>query len=190
VRAGTTIPAFSAPPAAVIFLMRADLVRELGRWEEEYEIASAEDVDLCFKVWVNDLDIVYDQRVLVDHIGKGSASRLDDWIGLWARNRQLFLDKWTSDREIPRLATCDPTRHARNRVIAASVAGWMERYFTVRDQASVRKSVSGAARATTARATKVRAALVRRARPVWRKVSPHLPPEVRRVIRATARRLR
>ncbi len=82
------------------------------RWGEEYEVASGEDVDLAFKVWVNDLDIVYDQRVLVDHVGKGSASRLDDWQGLWAKNRQHFLDKWMGDGEVPRLASCDPERFA------------------------------------------------------------------------------
>jgi glycosyltransferase involved in cell wall biosynthesis/GT2 family glycosyltransferase len=184
------LPPFSAPPAAVIFLLRADVVRELGAWEEEYEIASAEDVDLCFKVWTNDLDIVYDQRVLVDHIGKGSASRLDDWVGLWARNRQLFLDKWTGDRPIPRLASCDPDRHARNRATAAAVAGWMERYFATRDQAAKRPSLGGAARTTSARAVRLRRGLVRRARPVWHRVSPHLPPSVRRTIRDLARRLR
>jgi GT2 family glycosyltransferase len=184
------LPPFSSPPAAVIFLLRADVVRELGAWEEEYEIASAEDVDLCFKVWTNDLDIVYDQRVLVDHIGKGSASRLDDWVGLWARNRQLFLEKWTGDRPIPRLASCDPARHARNRATAAAVAGWMERYFTTRDQAAKRPSLGGAARTTSARYVRLRRGLVRRARPVWYRVSPHLPPAVRRTIRELARRLR
>ena len=181
---------FSAPPAAVVFLMRTDVVRELGAWEEEYEVASAEDVDLCFKVWVNDLDIVYDQRVLVDHIGKGSASRLDDWIGLWARNRALFLEKWSGDREVPRLERCDPERHARNRRTASAVANWMAQYFAARDQAAARRSVTGAARSTSAGVRSLRSKLVRRARPVWRRVSPHLPPEVRRVLRSAARRLR
>ena len=77
-------------------------MRRLGAWGEEYEIASGEDVDLCFKVWVNDFDIVYDQRVLVPHIGKGSASRLDDWQALWARNRGRFLEKWKGDGTAPR----------------------------------------------------------------------------------------
>jgi GT2 family glycosyltransferase len=129
------LPPFSAPPAAVIFLMRADLVREVGAWGTEYEVASGEDVDLCFKVWVNELDIVYDSRVLVDHIGKGSASRLDDWQGLWARNRQQFLDKWQSDEATPRIASCPPGRYQRNRAIARAVAGWMERYFSTRERA-------------------------------------------------------
>jgi GT2 family glycosyltransferase len=153
-------------------------------------VASAEDVDLCFKVWVNDLDIVYDQRVLVDHIGKGSASRLDDWIGLWARNRALFLEKWSGDRDVPRIETCDPERHARNRAIASAVATWMAQYFVARDQAASRRSIGGAGRSTSVGVRSVRAALVRRAKPVWRRVSPHLPPEVRRVLRSAARRLR
>lgn len=130
------LPPFSAPPAAVIYLLRADIVEQLGAWGEEYHIASGEDVDLAFKVWVNELDIVYDERVLVDHIGKGSASRLDDWEGLWARNRQHFLDKWKGDGEVPRLESCDPERFARNREIARAVAEWMQRYFTTRDQRS------------------------------------------------------
>ena len=84
---------------------------------------------------MNDLDIVYDQRVLVDHVGKGSASRLDDWQGLWARNRRRFLDKWMGDGDGARASTrVDPERFARNREIARAVAGWMERYFTMRDR--------------------------------------------------------
>ena len=55
---------------------------------------SGEDLDLAFAVWVNDLDIVYDQRVLVDHVGKGSASSFEDWTSLWERNRRRVFPKW------------------------------------------------------------------------------------------------
>ncbi len=119
------LPPFSAPPAAVVYVMPADVLTQLGGWGEEYEIASGEDVDLCFKAWVNDLDVVYDQRVLVEHVSKASASQLDDWKGLWAWNRQRFLDKWTSDASVPRIDSCDPERFARNREIArGSRGGW------------------------------------------------------------------
>ena len=95
----------------------------LGGWEEEYEIASGEDVDLCFKVWTNDLDVVYDQRVLVQHVGKGSASRLDDWPGLWARNRRHFLDKWSGDAEVPNVSRSACSRPgAQHRSTAAGAA--------------------------------------------------------------------
>ncbi|MGH9026659.1 MAG: glycosyltransferase, partial [Acidimicrobiia bacterium] len=175
------IPPFSAPPAAVVYVMPTDLVRRLGSWGEEYEIASGEDVDLCFKVWVNDLDVVYDQRVLVDHIGKGSAARLDDWEGLWARNRQRFLAKWIGDATVPHLDTCDPDRFARNRATARAVAEWMERYFRTRDEA--RKA---------GRLFAVNGVLHRRmttwAQHSWRQVRPHLPTRFADSLRRVARR--
>jgi glycosyltransferase involved in cell wall biosynthesis/GT2 family glycosyltransferase len=136
------LPPFSAPPAAVIYVLPKQVVEDIGEWGEEYEVASGEDVDLAFKVWVNDLDIVYDQRVLIAHIGKGSASRLDDWQALWAKNRRRFLDKWMGDEDVPRLESCPPERFARNRATAAAAAGWMNQYFKARDKpATVRQVI-------------------------------------------------
>jgi GT2 family glycosyltransferase len=126
---------FSAPPAAVIYLMRRELMAALGSWEEEYEIASGEDVDLCFKVWVNGLDVVLDERVLVQHVGHATASLLGDWQQLWARNRRQFIAKWSGDADPPRLPTCGPEIFSRNRATARAVAGWMDKYFTTRDRA-------------------------------------------------------
>ena len=131
---------FSAPPAGVVYVMRRETVHELGRWEEEYEVASGEDVDLCFKVWVNDLDVVFDERVLVDHVGHATASRLDDSQQLWATNRQRFLAKWMGRTDPPRLASCPVERFERNRATARAVAGWMEKYFTIRDRQRARAS--------------------------------------------------
>jgi GT2 family glycosyltransferase len=172
---------FSAPPAAVVYVMRTDLVRQLGQWSEEYEIASGEDVDLCFKVWVNDLDVVYDQRVLVDHIGKGSASRLDDWEGLWARNRRRFLTKWEGDAPVPNLGTCSADRFARNRATAQAVAEWMERYFRQRDGNNKAKRLLSPNGVVHRRMT-------RWAQSSWRQVRPHLPPRLADSLRRVARR--
>ncbi len=104
-------------------------------------MASGEDVDIAFKVWVNGLDIVYDERVLVAHVGKGSASKLDNWQVLWAKNRGLFLEKWAGDGEVPRIESCDEETFARNRAIAASVAEWMAKYFKARDKPPTVRSV-------------------------------------------------
>lgn len=124
---------FSAPPAAVLYLMRTADVRALGGWGEEYAVASGEDVDLCFKAWVNDRDVVFDERVLVEHVGHATASRLPDAEALWAANRRRFLEIWTGPHDPPRLPDCPPDRFARNRETARAVAGWMDRYFTARD---------------------------------------------------------
>jgi glycosyltransferase involved in cell wall biosynthesis/GT2 family glycosyltransferase len=174
------MPPFSAPPAAVVYVARADVVRALGGWGEEYEIASGEDVDLCFKVWVNDLDIVYDQRVLVRHVGKGSASRLPNWRALWATNRRRFLDKWEGDTEVPRLDTCPPERFARNRATAQGVAQWMERYFTTRDR--LESTLRYRARAA-------RADAIAGAKAGWGRLRPHVPARVQRVVSNVSRRL-
>jgi len=180
---GTTVEVidrFSAPPAAVIYLMRRDVVEAIGGWGEDYDIASGEDVDLAFKVWTNDLDIVYDSRVLVDHIGKGSASRLDNWQDLWARNRQHFLTKWQDPTtEIPRLDTCPPERHARNQATARATAGWMQRYFDARDK-PWRQRPAEMVRSASAKA-KARQRAVR----TWHQVRPHLPPQVIQGVLAT-----
>lgn len=181
--AGTAVgavPPFSAPPPAIVYVMKSDVVRALGAWGEEYSIASGEDLDLCFKVWTNDLDIVFDERVLVEHLGKGSASRLDDWEGLWVANRKRFLDKWIGDGEVPFLETCERARFERNRAIASATAEWMQRYFTTRD----------AHRRRRLRLARERAR--RLARSSWRSVRPHLPTRVSdsvsRVAQAARRR--
>jgi GT2 family glycosyltransferase len=127
---------FSAPPPAIVFLMRRQLVIELEAWDEAYEVASGEDVDLCFKVWTNDLDIVFDERVLVEHVGHATARRLGDWQQRWMLNRRYFLEKWQGDADPPRLSSCDADRFARNRATARAVAGWMEKYFHIRDARS------------------------------------------------------
>lgn len=161
------LPPFSAPPAAVIYLTRADTVRDLGAWGEEYEIASGEDVDLAFKVWVNDLDIVYDQRVLVQHEGKGAASRLPDWRSLWEQNRRLFLDKWTGSTVVPRLEGVTQERFDRNRATARAAAQWMDRFFSARSGGRL-DLFGGAPGESSDRA-------VDRLRPLWRRVKPLLP---------------
>ena len=129
----TTLAPFSAPPAAVLYVMRRSEVVALGGWSEEYAVASGEDVDLCFTVWVNDRDIVFDERVLVAHVGHATAGRLEDSDALWAENRRRFLDTWKGPADPPRLETCDPERFARNRQTARAVAEWMDQYFTARD---------------------------------------------------------
>jgi glycosyltransferase involved in cell wall biosynthesis/GT2 family glycosyltransferase len=177
------LPPFSAPPAAIVYVMPTDVVRRLGAWGEEYEIASGEDVDLCFKAWVNDLDVVYDQRVLVEHVGKGSAARLDDWQGLWAKNRRRFLDKWMGDGVAPRLDGCDPERFARNRETARAVAEWMDRYFAMRDREDRRN------RRFFAKNGAVRAGSIALAHRAWRRIRPRLPARIADRLGVVARRL-
>jgi hypothetical protein len=83
---------------------------------------------------VNDLDVVFDERVLVAHVGHATASKLDDWPQLWTLNRRRFLTKWMGGGDPVRLTTCTLERFDRNRATARAVAGWMDKYFTIRDR--------------------------------------------------------
>ncbi|MGZ4760276.1 MAG: glycosyltransferase [Acidimicrobiales bacterium] len=187
------LPPFSAPPSAVIYVMPRPVVGEIGGWGEEYLVASGEDVDIAFKVWVNGLDIVYDERVLVAHVGKGSASKLDNWQALWAKNRGLFLEKWAGDGEVPRIASCDEQTFARNRATAASVAEWMAKYFKARDKPPTVRSVLKRSpfeeRLLTTRRRLLRARgkakrqAVRQAGRNVRRVRRRMPPQVIRSVR-------
>ena len=161
--------------------MRVAVARGLGGWDETYPVASAEDVDLAFKTWVNDLDIVFDERVLVEHVHGASARLLGDWRARWDQNRRLFLDRWQDPAlDVPRLARCDPDRFARNRAIAAATAEWMDRYFSAQ-----RSSWMGrrGLRRLQARIEGV----LRRA---WSRVEISAPPSVAGAARRLRRRLR
>ena len=128
--------------------MRTDVARELGGFPEDYEIASGEDVDLGFATWVNSLDIVVDERVLVGHVSKGTAgTKLENWQELWKQNRNLFLEKWTDpDVAVPRIAACPESEWKRNRAAAVGAAGWMEQYFKTRDVLHATQRSEAAAR--------------------------------------------
>jgi hypothetical protein len=119
----------------------------------------------------------------VQHAGKRTSVLLDDWQSLWARNRRRFLDKWMGEGEVPRLDRVEPARFARNRETARSVAGWMERYFTVRDREDRRN------RRFFAKNGPVRTHTLGWAHAVWRKVRPRLPARLANRLGAAARRI-
>ncbi|MEX2555851.1 MAG: glycosyltransferase [Actinomycetota bacterium] len=174
---------FEPVPAAVVYLMEASVARELGGFGEEYRIASGEDVDLAFKVWVNDLDIVFDERVLVQHVGKGTAAvKLPDWRRQWAANADVFLTKWTDpDSTPPRLDSCSEKRFVRNVATARSVAAWMRDYYRIRERSFPGKPAVRALLGMLSRwlnSPRARALL----RPWYRRLAPHLPSAWRRRI--------
>lgn len=130
------LPPFRAVPSAVLYLARTATVRMLEGWDESYLLASYEDLDLCFKIWTNDLDIVLDERVLVQHTSKGTAAvKLPNHRAQWERNQRRFIEKWTDPSlHVPYLNDCNVRIFERNRSAAQSVAHWMGRYVALRDR--------------------------------------------------------
>jgi O-antigen biosynthesis protein len=87
---------FGELPSGVVYVMKTDVIRALGGWNEEYRTASAEDLDLSFTVWAHGLDIVLDERVLVEHESQASVRLLPDRKVLYKQNLTQFLDRWQS----------------------------------------------------------------------------------------------
>lgn len=135
---------FERPPSAVIWVMRTETVRALGGFDEGYPIASGEDLDLAFKVWTNGLDVLFDQRVLVEHVGHGtSETKLEDRRGLWIANRERFLDRWEDlSWNVPKLDVLDERTFARTRATAAAVAMSMRRTVDARASADSHKALA------------------------------------------------
>lgn len=139
----TVLPLFKATPSGVLFLTHTSIIRDLGGWDDRYPYGSYEDVDLCFQVWANDLDIVFDERVLVAHTSKGTAlSKLGDYESRWETNQRLFLDKWIyrQGAHLVRLPSCSHDRFERNVATAQAVAYWMHRYVLLRDRLLKRRA--------------------------------------------------
>ena len=136
-RSAVILIPFGELPSGVVYVMRTDVIRQLGGWNETYPIATGEDLDLCFTVWANGLDFVLDERVLVRHESEATrAEKLADRPNLWRENLDLFLDKWTSHSpDVPRLPDCPPAQFARNLAHSRGAATWLRRYIEVRDEA-------------------------------------------------------
>ena len=135
--------------AAVQRAARRDRLRDAGRrWSassargvRSTRSRAAKTSTSCFKAWVNDLDIVYDQRVLVQHVGQGhgvAARRLARALGA----QPPALPRQVDGRRRRRRGSTRAIRRASRATARprAAVAGWMDRYFTVRDREDRRNS--------------------------------------------------
>ncbi len=119
-----TLTAFAEIPSAVVVVLRTAALRALGGWNEIYHPASAEDSDLAYTLWVNDLEVVLDERVLVEHLSKGTARiKFPRWRQMWHENGLLFLSRWASGEYPPaRLPTCPEDVWSRNLTTASAAA--------------------------------------------------------------------
>ena len=130
----TVLDPFAELPSGVVYVMRTDLARSIGGWNEEYHVASAEDLDLAFTVWTNDLSIIVDERVLVEHVSRGTVrAKLPNREAIYRANLEQFLDKWSGSDNITRIDDCSREAHTRNRQAGRAAAVWLRRLIAERD---------------------------------------------------------
>ena len=132
----TVFDPFTAIPSGVVYLMARTTIQELGGWNEQYGVASAEDLDLLFTVWSNGLAVILDESVLVDHASAVTASKLRGRHSIYKANRLDFAKRWThaTGDGVPRLATCSHEDFESNLEKARIAGTWMQRWFETKDQ--------------------------------------------------------
>jgi len=89
--------------SAACLLVRGDLLRELGGFDDRYAPAYYEDADLCFAIRARGRRVMYQPRAEVLH-HEGTSHGVDVTVGVKAnqtRNATVFREKWAEvlDRE-------------------------------------------------------------------------------------------
>jgi GT2 family glycosyltransferase/tetratricopeptide (TPR) repeat protein len=90
-------------------LVRAELFRRLGGFDERYAPAYFEDTDLCFAVRKAGFKVVYQPEAVVEHHEGGTAGT-DEFSGykrFQAINRPKFTAKWAGELASHGLPACD-----------------------------------------------------------------------------------
>ena len=131
-----TLLPFGEFPSGVVVMLRRSQLEALGGWNEEYERASGEDLDLAFTVWAHGLDVVVDTRVLVEHASQASMKELPGLTDLYRKNLQRFLDRWDMGPDGPLLDTIGSEEYLRNLDRARTAVTWIRRMLAARDEAA------------------------------------------------------
>ncbi len=86
---------FGPAPSGVCYAISRHLFNALGGFDTEtFKLASAEDADLCYKVWDMGREVVVHHSLCLKHLGAGTSSKLPDKASLWRMNAKLFEQKW------------------------------------------------------------------------------------------------
>lgn len=131
---------FGHLPSGVVYVMRTEQMRVLGGWNEDYLVATGEDLDLLWTVWVNGLEVVLDERVLVDHVSEATRRARPDMEAIRKRNLEQFLVRWETSAPRPtRLEECRHEDFESNLRHAATGAIWLRRLVEARAFAEEQK---------------------------------------------------
>jgi O-antigen biosynthesis protein len=130
---------FGEFPSGVVVVLRRSQLEALGGWNEGYERASGEDLDLAFTVWAHGLDVALDTRVLVEHVSQASMREVPGLTALYRRNLATFLDRWETGPPGPLLDTVSPEEYQRNLDRARTAVVWIRRMLAARDEATSKR---------------------------------------------------
>ena len=123
--------------SAVFLLVRGDLLRTLGGFDEAFAPAYYEDADLCVRIAQAGHRVIYDPSVVIHHLEYGSASSSRASEAAIAERRAVFVERhagWLARR----LAASGPAA-----LLARSVNAARRRVLFIEDQLPLRSLGSG-----------------------------------------------
>ena len=135
-----TLLPFGEFPSGVVVVLRRSQIEALGGWNEEYERASGEDLDLAFTIWAHGLEVVVDSRVLVEHASQASMKEVPGLSVLYRKNLERFLNRWDAGPDGPVLDTVGREDYLRNLARARTAVAWIRRMVAARDEAATLKT--------------------------------------------------
>jgi GT2 family glycosyltransferase len=130
--------------SGVFLLCRTDLVKRLGGFDEAFQPAYYEEVDLCVRMIEAGYRIVYDPDVLVHHLEFGSAANTEASMALMRRGRRIFKRKHAAFLKTKFDCAVD------NIIKARALDGAGRRILYLEDTVPVRRLGSGFVRANDA----------------------------------------
>ncbi len=79
--------------SACFLLAKTSVLQDLGGFDADYAPAYYEDVDLCLRIRLAGLRIVYDPSVVIEHLEYGTSSKTRNGLLLMSRNRKVLQAK-------------------------------------------------------------------------------------------------
>jgi GT2 family glycosyltransferase len=127
--------------SAVFLLCRADLVKSLSGFDEDFSPAYYEDADLCVRMAAKEFRIVYDPAVVILHLEYGSAPSTESSMREMRRRHKIFAAKHKEFLRGKRV------KGAENLVFARAVGAARRKILFLEDTVPLRRLGSGFVRA-------------------------------------------
>ncbi|MDZ7732379.1 MAG: glycosyltransferase family 4 protein [Acidimicrobiia bacterium] len=89
-------PPFGVLEATSVYALPTAVARGVGGWDSARPLPSGHALDLAFRCWVRDLDVVAVPDIVGDRVRTSAQRFADAWLEPWAGGRRRVLRRWAS----------------------------------------------------------------------------------------------
>ena len=124
---------FSLVPPLCVPVVRTEVLRRLGGWDERYSASGAATLDLAFAFWCNGLEVLSDTRVAFTRESPTTPPSAVDPHSALSSGLEEFIERWTTgDRDVMRLEEFSEDLFRHNLAHAAEAASWLRSVMSTR----------------------------------------------------------